>query len=215
MIKKIVIGTLLVVVTGGLVYGAVNRTQIKTAEAAVGQIDSEYNENQHGRQPETGGMLQNDQVLNEGKDQFWGFDQEVDSGPGNGPGGGNGGSGQGQGQSADQSGSDFGTGEGQAVVDEWVMLEGTVSAIDEYSMFAAIDDGSEVEIGPRAWSYAQDQGFTAEVGDELSMRGFYEGDTYEAAEITNHTTQQTVLLRDENGRPHWAGGGRGGRNGNS
>jgi hypothetical protein len=38
--------------------------------------------------------------------------------------------------------------------------------------------------------------------------GFYEGDDFEVGQIDNATNGQTVLVRDENGRPLWAGRGR-------
>ena len=50
-----------------------------------------------------------------------------------------------------------------------------------------------------------------EAGDEVSATGFYDGEDFEAGQITNQTAEQTLLLRDEDGRPLWSGRGRRGR----
>jgi hypothetical protein len=46
-------------------------------------------------------------------------------------------------------------------------------------------------------------------GDQVEASGFYEDDTFELASVENLTTGRSVTLRDETGRPLWAGRGRG------
>jgi len=48
----------------------------------------------------------------------------------------------------------------------------------------------------------------AQAGDQVTLTGFYEGDTFEAAQISNATSGEAVSIRDDAGRPLWAGGGR-------
>ena len=48
----------------------------------------------------------------------------------------------------------------------------------------------------------------AQAGDSVSLTGFYEDGDFEVGQIDDQTTGQTVSLRDESGRPLWAGRGR-------
>jgi hypothetical protein len=100
-------------------------------------------------------------------------------------------------------------GTGQADVGEWLTLQGTVASVDSNALVVQTRDGEQVTVENRAWWFAQDQGFSAQVGDEVRLTGFYEGDELEVGQIDDITTGQTVLVRDENGRPLWAGQGRG------
>jgi hypothetical protein len=68
--------------------------------------------------------------------------------------------------------------------------------------------GEQVTMENRPWWFAQEQGFSAQVGDQVTLIGFYEGDRFEVGQIDDITRGQTVLVRDENGRPLWAGRGR-------
>jgi hypothetical protein len=101
-----------------------------------------------------------------------------------------------------------GTGTGQAVVDEWLELSGTVIGVDASLLSVQMDNGELLEMIGRPWSFAQEQGFTAEIGDRLTVTGFYEDGEFEVGGIENLTTPQSVVIREESGRPLWAGGGR-------
>jgi hypothetical protein len=68
--------------------------------------------------------------------------------------------------------------------------------------------GEEVLIENRPWWFAQEQGFVAAEGDELAIVGFYEDGAFEAGRLDNLTTGLSVPIREESGRPLWAGGGR-------
>lgn len=101
-----------------------------------------------------------------------------------------------------------GLGTGQAQVDEWLTLVGTVTVINANEMIVQIDGGGEVLMQGRPWSFLQEQGFQAAVGQRLSLTGFYENDDFEVGAVENLSTGQNVLVRDPNGRPLWAGRGR-------
>jgi hypothetical protein len=101
-----------------------------------------------------------------------------------------------------------GTGTGQAVVDEWLTLSGTVISVDASLLAVQLDNGELVEMIGRPWTFAQEQGFTAEVGDRVTVVGFYEGDELEVGQIDNVSSGLGVEIREESGRPLWAGRGR-------
>jgi hypothetical protein len=116
--------------------------------------------------------------------------------------------GSGGGGQGNLSGDEAGT--GQAQVDEWLTLEGTVSSSDSAALVVRADGGEEIVLDGRPWRYLLEQGFQAVAGDRVRLVGFYENDSFEAGEITNLGTGQDVLIRDESGRPLWAGRGRSG-----
>ena len=101
-----------------------------------------------------------------------------------------------------------GTGTGLAEVDEWLELSGTVTGVDAGLMSVAMDNGELVEMAGRPWSFAQEMGFSANVGDRVTLTGFYEDGEFEVGQLENLTDEQLVPIRDTNGRPLWAGGGR-------
>ena len=118
--------------------------------------------------------------------------------------------GQGQGQRGwEQEEASPGTRDmGQAQVDAWLTMQGTVASIDVNGLVILTADGQEIVMANRPWWFAQDAGFVAEVGDEVDLVGFYEGEGFEVGQITNATSGQIVPIREQNGRPLWAGGGR-------
>lgn len=97
---------------------------------------------------------------------------------------------------------------GQTGVSEWAEVSGVVMSADETALVVQTADGATVEIINRPWSFAVSQGFMAEAGDQVTLTGFYEGDTFEAAQISDATSGEAVSIRDNVGRPLWAGGGR-------
>jgi hypothetical protein len=101
-----------------------------------------------------------------------------------------------------------GSGTGQAQVDEWLALEGSVVSADADALVVQTDEGEEIVVENRPWSFAQEQGFVAQPGDLVTLTAFYEDGSVEVGEIANASNGQTVRIRDENGRPMWAGRGR-------
>lgn len=93
-------------------------------------------------------------------------------------------------------------------IDTWITQQGTVTHIDEEMVTLVLADGEELIIEGRAWSFAQEQGFAIQRGDRLELAGFFEEDTFEVGQINNLTTDESVVLREETGRPLWSGRGR-------
>lgn len=106
----------------------------------------------------------------------------------------------------------------QAQVDEWITINGTLMAYQGGSMTIATEDGQIITFQTGQPRFFSSQGVTFQVGEEVIVVGFYEGDTFQAGDITQVSTGLRVLLRDPNGRPLWAGssnnGGGGNGNGN-
>jgi hypothetical protein len=98
--------------------------------------------------------------------------------------------------------------QGQAQVAEWLTLTGIVEQIDESILIVDLASGEPITVEGRPWRFALEQGFTAAVGDELIFTGFYDGEVFEVGQLTNTTSDQAVYIRQDNGRPLWAGGGR-------
>ena len=97
---------------------------------------------------------------------------------------------------------------GQAEVHDWISLQGAVDNVDESALVIRLSSGELVTVEGRPWWFAQEKGFSAVIGDQITLTGFYESDNFEAGQITNNNTNLAIKIRQENGRPLWAGGGR-------
>jgi len=206
MLGKVITGFVVVAISSGLIYGAVNRTMQRDVSVVDQLIESpeRYNEGELYGDGNRNGQIE----LNEE-----GLDQDD-------PGEFNGGSrlandeipGPGYCAGSDNApgykGSD-GAGTGLAVdASSWIEVTGTVTALETDLLQVKMTDGSLIELSRRAWWFALDQGFTAETGDQIKLTGFYEGDEFETAILNNLTKNIIVTIRDDNGRPLWAGRGR-------
>ncbi len=115
-------------------------------------------------------------------------------------------------QEANQRGTQGqGAGTGQAEVSEWLSVSGTVASVDSASLVVQTADGSQITVEGRPWWFTQEQGFWAEVGDEVTLVGFSENGEFEVGQISNDGKSTVVQIREESGRPLWAGGGRRGQ----
>ena len=114
----------------------------------------------------------------------------------------------GGGRSAQAGGSGDQTGTGQAQVDAWRDIAGTAVSVDTNALVVRTVEGEFITVENRPWLFAQEQGFWAQAGDQLSLLGFYEEGEFEVGRIDDLTSGQTITLRDETGRPMWAGRGR-------
>jgi len=183
MVKKIILWALFAGFAGALVFGAVNR-----AEARNDSVESGVGRNAGGGKEQAGSEEGGQAQLANGQ----GEDQV---GRGNG----------GQGQEAQ------GQGQGEQNLSEqqthdWVSYEGVVLSVSPDVLQVSTTDGQVIEIVDRAWRYAQESGFYAAEGDQVQLEGFYEEGKFEAAAINDMTNGLSVALRDETGRPLWAGG---------
>ena len=118
-----------------------------------------------------------------------------------------------RGQNGQSSNGDH-TPDPQAVVDEWITLTGTLMSFQGGNMTMSTSDGELISFQTGQPRFFAEQGVTFQVGDAISLVGFYQGDQFSAGEITHLSTGLRVMLRDPNGRPLWAGPGSGNGNGN-
>ncbi|MBN2503514.1 MAG: hypothetical protein JXB38_22245 [Anaerolineales bacterium] len=88
----------------------------------------------------------------------------------------------------------------------WQTLTGEVTDVAADLIMVTTESGAEIEIAGRPWRFAQESGFSVQLGDQLELSGFYENDSYEVAAIHDLTSGAGVQIRDETGRPLWAGG---------
>lgn len=164
MVKRVILGILVVGLIGILIFGAINRTN-----ARLGDQAGWHNGQQAG---ERGGQQ--------------------------------GGRGGGQGNQSARSDGAAQT----AAIHQWVTLDGSVVSVTGDLLLVRTTSGEMVQVEGMPWSFAQRQGFAPRPGDQVKLVGFYEDDELKVVRLTNTSTGQTVLLRDEGGRPMWAGQGR-------
>ncbi len=98
-------------------------------------------------------------------------------------------------------------------MEAWLEVQGAVVSAGADAMIIETGDGEQMIVEGQPWSFAQEEGFRAEVGDTVTLTGFYEDDEFKVGSINNNSTGQTVQLRAENGKPGWAGRGEGQGNG--
>jgi len=177
MIKKIVLGTVLVGLCGVLVVGAINRTTAKAtrSEQVYGQGD---------RRGST-------ETISDAGKQLRG---SLESG--------------GNTRRSTAQDSDCNPIADHIFVPEWEVLQGIVANVDEDALTVRLLSGEQIVVEERAWSFAQEQGFSPQVGDQVTLAGFFEGEEFEAGRIENLTAGQIVALSGPDGRPQWAGRGR-------
>jgi hypothetical protein len=199
MLKKILLGTLFGGLIGILVIGAVIRTMDKTGDRAKafglgegqagwrGAPHVEPDSDNDGRAAQAAPPIQSGQgILGHGQ------------------------GGRGQRNSFARAGATFpadGAGQGQAQVEAWVTLTATVAGVSNSVLAVEMADGDQITIERRAWRFVQARGFSTEVGHEVTLVGFYDGASFEVGQISDVLTGATVLVRDDSGRPLWAGGG--------
>ena len=211
MIKKILLGVLLVGVSGALVFGAINRTNLILDKENRSNTARSSEVNQGGGRRVNNNQVVIDDNLREHayyeNSQIDRSNNRVDALPASNQGTRNG-NGSGNGSQGNGSADGTGTGEALAYAQEWLTLEGYVSTINDDELIVSLTDGSELLLDGRAWSFAQENGFTTSVDNSLQLNGFYDGDDFEAGSINDLNSGESVLLRDESGRPLWAGNGR-------
>ncbi|MEA2007778.1 MAG: hypothetical protein U9O54_01550 [Chloroflexota bacterium] len=177
--KKIILWTLYAGFVGLLIFGAIKRTTTK-----LGENDGFQNSNT------AEGEYVNGQTTEQNGN---GYAQEKNASS----------------QLNESTNYEEDTHEGQKTEHDWATLECSVSSITTRDMLVTTTDGQEILVSRRPWRFAQEQGFTAQVGDQLTLDGFYENGEFEIANITNLRNGQIVYLRDEAGHPLWATGGGG------
>jgi hypothetical protein len=191
MLKKIALGTIFVIFIGALITGAIIRTMDKAGQTTL--VKDSGRGNSRNASPE-------EAVMSEGQGKGCGrngsgveVNELATSGRGR---GGNGGEGS---EPFSEESSDH----------LWDAYSGVVTAVSNDALTIRINDGESIIVEGRAWSYAQEQGFAIQQGDLVQFEGFYEEDEFKVSWMENVSTGESLILRDANGRPSWAGGGKG------
>jgi hypothetical protein len=181
MLKKILLGTLLIGFIGVLIFGAIYRTNaITSKETGSREVGKRQESSPNGNQTTKNG-----------------------NGTGNSRAGSN--------QIKTDQGLSTGSGSVQEEPKEWVNVDGTVTDLESGILKIATENGNMLEIADRPWRFAQEQGFTTAVNHRIAVKGFYEeGNELEVGKIIDLSTGDSVTIREENGRPLWAVRGRGG-----
>ena len=90
---------------------------------------------------------------------------------------------------------------------EWVVIHGVVGAYSPPELTLTTSDGTVVIVQLSNLNYLENIGLFIQTGDSVTVNGFYDLDGgFTVGQITLDTTGQTYNLRDESGRPLWAGG---------
>ena len=186
MVRKIVLGTLFIGLIGVLVTGAVIRTMDRTERVAEAQDDHGYGRsNGEVSEYEASGLDQG----------HGGYGSQGETGRS-----------VAERQYANYDGSP---------PEEWLVHEGTVVLAPEDGVDLVIEmsDGKKLTVGTGP-NYMASQGFTFQAGEPVQVLGYWEDHEFKAAQVTRLADGRTITLRNELGRPAWAGAGRNARNSN-
>ncbi len=186
MLKKILFGVLVLGLSGALVVGAINRTNDRLERESHGEQDRQSRRSESLGQRNGGG-----QGAGQGEGQGEQRQEEetnVTLGQGN-------------------QGNRQGDRDSDEVVEPLQEI-GVVTAVNGDVLVVDTDRGETLIVEGRTWMYTLDQGFQAEVGDQLALSGFYEDGEWKTNEIENLSNGMRLVIRSDRGRPMWAGQGR-------
>jgi len=180
MIRKIILGVVVFGISAGLIYGGVYRTIARTeTEEKANQSERNLSINQGNSEEGSQGQGKNRASSSDG-------------------------------QQGGKNGSESDHATSDEEFSDMVSFTGTVTQVNEDLLVILSEKGSEIIIENRAWWFATDAGFSARIGDSIAFNGFYEGvDKFEVSYLENLTNGMEVQIREESGRPKWAGNGRG------
>jgi len=201
MIKKVFVGVLLAAVFILLVLGAVNRTLAKVndqtplslQEKTLENKNEKKNINQSLQLEKNTSRSNNASLSNESEQRRRGS-------------GVNGSNNDGQGNDSDRLYENSIRGDGVSL-DAWNDLSGVLDEMGSDLWLITLSDGSQIKIEGRPLSYLIEQGFSASLGDQIAIRGFYEDGEFKVGHIVNQDTGQETELRNEAGQPLWSGNG--------
>lgn len=224
MLKKILVGGLVLIMVGSVVAGAMAlfapseedcaRTETRAQGQGFGQ-GAQGDGQRRGAEGSQAGARGEGQGQGIGRDQGqaqvqrqgFGRDQGQAQGQGQQDQGQ-----QGQGQGQGQQGQGQGSGraldsETTAAPAEGDVIEGVVLETEDLVLETA--SGKKVQIGLGPGFYRESKGFVLQSGENVRVSGYWEDDEFKAAQVENLDTGESIVLRDANGRPMWAGQGRG------
>jgi hypothetical protein len=193
MLKKIAGWTLLAVLSGGLIWGAVNRTMAKSEQTHTETQETEGYQRGQNRDQEL--ASNSDTKGNAGSRSS----ETTEASQGRR---------RGSEAEADQDNEFSSSSQASHSEDEFITLAGMVWNMEEDSVIIQIDDGEPLIIEGRPWSYMQETGFLLGIGDSVLVTGFEEDGEFKVATVENLSTNELVVLRDDSGRPAWSGRGR-------
>ncbi|MBI9044739.1 MAG: hypothetical protein JEZ06_09650 [Anaerolineaceae bacterium] len=197
MFKKIIAISSLILFSGFLIFGAINRTVNKDLLDNLGQPNSTFENEARG----------NGRSQQEKEDSILGSifnNMTEDNNPRNGNGN----------PSRDNvnDGNLLNRSEQDPAYLEtiqWITMETTIMRIDPGLLVLLTSEGTEMEVFGRPLSFALESGFSANPGEKLLLTGFYDHEIFEIGNIENLSSTQIIPIRDEYGRPLWSGRGRG------
>src|SRR5690606_30976864 len=94
-----------------------------------------------------------------------------------------------------------GQGAVQIAADEWVTIEGTVTALTNNGLILQTTDGAALTVSFGRADCWQQQAVTFALGDTVALLGFWQGEQFSSGQVTKMATGERILLRDPNGRP--------------
>ena len=89
----------------------------------------------------------------------------------------------------------------------WESMTAVVYEQRPNGLWLRSEDGRELRLRRATWEYAQSLGFTAAVGDSVTLTGYQAGADFEIGLIRHNGSGLEIALRDDNGRALWGGGG--------
>jgi hypothetical protein len=184
--KKIIVGIVVAALSGGLIYGAINRTQAKSEH-----VRGESATRQYANQNEPRATANSSRGERAGESNRRGSEQ-VATGHGV----------QNEGGLQSRQSEPVGA----AQVTAWVSIQGTVLEVSEDAILILTEQGDELIIGGRTLRFVHEAGFTTGVGHRVELMGFYENDEFEVGKMVDLISGLAVDVREESGRPLWAGG---------
>lgn len=101
-----------------------------------------------------------------------------------------------------------GVGQVQVAAEDWVSLDGTVTAVNQNGLTIQTATGEALTLQFGRADFWQSQAVTFAAGDAVQVRGFWQADQFQTGQVTKLATGERLLLRDPNGRPLWGGPGR-------
>jgi hypothetical protein len=109
-----------------------------------------------------------------------------------------------------QNTSTTGLGQTQVAPEDWITLQATVMSQDVNSLTVQTQAGETLTFQLGQTRFVDGQAVTFAAGDEIQIRGFWQGTTFRPGEIVKLATGERLMLLDPNGRPLWGGPGRAG-----
>ncbi len=182
MMKKVVLGALLVGLIGVLVVGAIFATTAENVAEARGQVQGRgVGQGVRDAAPE---VALNQSAADQGNGRRGGYVQRASAAERQYP-------------------------NNEDAPEDWALYEGTVMQAPAagVDLVIKVGSGEEVVVGTGP-GYLEDQGLMLQAGEPVQVQGYWEDGEFKAAQVTRLQDGQTVTLRDEVGRPAWAGSSR-------